>query len=208
MSYENWINLLKSAEKASFLSGKNRKIHYKFPNGNEMAEEYSMETGVIQRRAWKKRNQLMGEASWELELGDALAAQDPRKEPDDELIKESTAQPSIVKRLTRKNIEWRIRNLPYPIDNYSVTADAEKNALVVRTVNKKYYKVIEVPELSRCGLVPEQKLISLHHQYNTLIITYKKPELLVEMEVETLKILKTVETETNMDDLLQGLMGK
>ncbi|KAL5293260.1 DPCD family protein [Megaselia abdita] len=208
MSYENWINLIKSAEKASFLSGKNRKIHYKFPNSDEMAEEYSMETGVIQRRAWKKRKQLMGDASWELELGEPIPDQDPRNQTGEELIKESNSQPSIIKRLTRKNIEWRIRNLPYPIDNYSVTADVEKKALVVRTVNKKYYKVIEIPELIRCGLAPEQSLISLHHQYNTLIITYKKPELLVEMEVETLKILKTVETETNMDDLLQGLLGK
>lgn len=208
MSYENWINLLKSAEKQSFLSGKNRKVHYKFPNGSEMAEEYSMETGVIQRRAWKKRNQLMGEATWELELGEPIPDQDPRNQLADELIKESSTQPAITKRVTRKNIEWRIRNLPYPIDNYSVTADSEKKALVVRTVNKKYYKVIEIPELSRCGLLPDQTNISLHHQYNTLIITYKKPDLLIEMEIETLKILKTVETETNMDDLLKGLMGK
>lgn len=202
------MNLIKSAEKASFLSGKNRKVHYKFPNGSEMAEEYSMETGVLQRRAWKKNQHLMGEGDWELEVGDPIPDQHPKNDNVDALIKESSSQPSILKRITRKNIEWRIRNLPYPIDNYSVTADVTKKAIVVRTTNKKYYKVIEVPELNRCGLLPEQKFISLHHQYNTLIITYQKPELLVEMEVETLKILKDVETENNMDDLLQGLLGK
>lgn len=80
-------------------------------------------------------------------------------------------QPVLTKRITRKNIEWRIRNLAYAIDTYQVTADTDKNAIVVRTTNKKYFKEIAVPELKRCGLIPDQTHISVAHQHNTLIIS-------------------------------------
>lgn len=73
MSYREWMELLNSAEKSSIISGKCRKIHYKFPNGgHEMIEEYSLETGVLLRRAWKKKQELRGDAGWEVELGDSI----------------------------------------------------------------------------------------------------------------------------------------
>jgi len=50
--------------------------------------------------------------------------------------------------------------------------------------------------------------LSVHHQFNTLIITYQKPAILCEMEAQVLLLLKNVETETDMDDLLKGLMAK
>lgn len=98
--------------------------------------------------------------------------------------------------------------MPYPIEVYKISADAEKRAIIVRTTNKKYYKVITVPELDRCNLLPSQANLSTHHQYNTLIITYSKPALLNEMEAQVLLLLKEVETETDMEDLLQGLLAK
>lgn len=82
-------------------------------------------------------------------------------------------QPFLTKRITRNNIEWRIRNLPFPIEVYSVSADKEKKAIVVRTTNKKYFKEIQVHELNRCGLLPEQQAITITHQHNTLIISVK-----------------------------------
>lgn len=90
-------------------------------------------------------------------------------------------QPILSKRVTKRNLEWRIRNLPYPIDTYTVTPATQPvgdnntpvitHSIVVRTSNKKYYKLIKIPELERCELLPEQKYISLNHQHNTLIIT-------------------------------------
>ncbi|XP_061392784.1 protein DPCD [Musca vetustissima] len=216
MSYENWLNYLKSAEKNSMLSGKSRKVFYKFPDGNQMAEEYSMDTGVVQKRAWRKCKQLMGEPEWEVELGEdsrQLGAaggekDDIRNDDGSFMVKISNTEPILSKRITKKNIEWRIRNLPYPIEVYNVQADGEKRAIVVRTTNKKYYKVIPVPDLDRCGVLPAQENIMVHHQYNTLIITYKKPDILCEMEAAVLILLKDVETETDMEELLQGLLQK
>ncbi|XP_014102951.1 protein DPCD [Bactrocera oleae] len=218
MSYENWLNYLRSAEKHSMISGHCRKIYYKFPDGKQMAEEYSMETGIVQRRAWRKCKQLMGEPEWEIELGETPRQinqglggggdADNSSVNNDFTLLESNTSPVITKRITKKNIEWRIRNLPYPIQVYQVTTEPDKRAIVVRTTNKKYYKVISVPELDRCNLLPTQANISTHHQYNTLIITYSKPPLLNEMEAQVLLLLKDVETETDMEALLQGLLAK
>lgn len=72
MSFANWLNEIKKAEKSSAIAGRSRKVHYKFADGKEMAEEYSMDTGVIQRRAWKREKTLGGEPDWELELGDKV----------------------------------------------------------------------------------------------------------------------------------------
>lgn len=201
MSFGPWLNYIKNAEKSSFITGKIRKVHYKCNDGAEMLEEYNMDTGVLMRRGWKKKNDVLclqpaGDDmnkilfNWDIELGEVIST----KQSEDFVVKESSAavrytciitlhiedtyfcmylplQPILTKRLTRNNIEWRIRNLPYSLETYNVTADQTKKMIVVRTTNKKYFKEIPVPELSRCGLLPSQEHISIAHQLNTLIIT-------------------------------------
>lgn len=215
MSYENWLNYLKSAQKSSLINGGLRKVFYKFPDGKSMMEEYNMETGVIQKRAWRRCHQMMGDSVWEVELGENDCqfagggdSYGSKAETDELTCRISNTEPFVSKRLTKRNIEWRIRNLPYPIDVYSVQADAERKAIIVRTTNKKYYKIIEVPELERCNLLPVQDNLAVHHQYNTLIITYRKPELVNDLDAQVLLLLKDVETETSMDELFQGLLKK
>ena len=45
-------------------------------------------------------------------------------------------QPVFVRKDTKAAFQWRIRNLPYPIETYNVTCDPEQN-VVIRTTNKK-----------------------------------------------------------------------
>lgn len=80
-------------------------------------------------------------------------------------------QPILTRRNTRINLEWRIRNLPYPIETYSVAANAEERCIVVRTTNNKYFKRLDIPELDRIGLTPVQANVEYSHKFNTLIIT-------------------------------------
>lgn len=80
-------------------------------------------------------------------------------------------QPILMRRNTRINLEWRIRNLPYPIETYSVAANAEEKCIIVRTTNKKYFKRLEIPELERIGITPVQANVEYSHKFNTLIIT-------------------------------------
>lgn len=60
------------------------------------------------------------------------------------------------------------------METYSITADQVKKSIIVRTTNKKYFKEINVPELSRCDITPQQDSMSIAHQHNTLIITVSK----------------------------------
>ncbi|GLV31759.1 uncharacterized protein CBL_07518 [Carabus blaptoides fortunei] len=147
-----------------------------------MVEEYNLETEVLTRRSWKVKSNLGADGGWEVEIGD------PEPKPlnlEATYIFENSNQPFVSKRLTKRNIEWRIRNLSYPIDVYSVTADRDSKCLIVRTSNKKYYKKLTIPELERVQMFPEQDNIAFTHKYNTLIITYKKP-------IEVLNLEKAV----------------
>uniref|UniRef100_A0A182K688 Protein DPCD n=1 Tax=Anopheles christyi TaxID=43041 RepID=A0A182K688_9DIPT len=191
MSYENWLNLIKSAEKSSIIQGTVRKVHYRFPDGREMAEEYSTETGVVLRRAWKNKSALLQKEDWIIELGESIPTGLNENEV---MLKESCSEPLLTKRVTRNAIEWRIRNLPYPILTYAITCEEKDKTITIRTSNKKYFKKIQVPEFQRCNYLPKQDDLNVVHKNATLIITYKKPAILLEMERATLKTLQDVET--------------
>ncbi|KAL6416595.1 hypothetical protein ACFW04_013323 [Cataglyphis niger] len=98
--------------------------------------------------------------------------------------------PFVTQRITKTSLEWRIRNLSYPSNVYSITAEKD-NTITVRTSNKKYFKKLRALDLERIGLKPEQERISFKHQYNTLIITCRKPPELLDVEKKILsKILQ------------------
>ncbi|XP_053666209.1 protein DPCD [Anopheles marshallii] len=207
MSYIDWLALIKSAEKSSIIQGNVRKVHYRFPDGRQMAEEYSTDTGVVLRRAWKNKTALLQKEEWLIELGDSI----PVGLKENELIlRESCSEPMLSKRVTRNALEWRIRNLPYPISTYTVTCGENDATITVRTSNKKYFKKIEVPELKRCNIIPSQDSLAMVHKNCTLIITYKKPTILLDMERAILTTLQDVETvECNnyqCEDILSDLM--
>ncbi|XP_050348704.1 protein DPCD isoform X2 [Nymphalis io] len=190
--YKNtiWYNLLMNAEKTCLKDEQIKKIHYKFDDGKEMVEEYNVDTKVLLRRAWKMKGKLGGEGKWSVELGDPIPETTPNA--DSIAIIESKDQPVLLKRNTRVNIEWRIRNLPYPIETYSIKAQNGDKSIIISTSNKKYYKKLEVPELARLGLPIEQMNIDATHKYNTLIITYKKPQELLNMDKEWFEELNKI----------------
>lgn len=182
---------MRNAEKTSLIQDGKRKVHYKFQDGDEMAEEYNLDTNIVLRRAWKRGKNLSKKSEWDIEVGDP--------EPDTSALdsiglKENSNSPYIIKRITSTALEWRIRNLSYPIDVYSVLADPDNKCIIVRTSNKKYYKKITIPELERVNLVPDQKRIEYTYKFGTLIITYKKPPEVLKMERLVLEELQNVQT--------------
>jgi hypothetical protein len=62
--------------------------------------------------------------------GPTLANRQER--PGDTLLVASSDQPSIFRRDTKECFQWRVRNIEYPVDVYDITADVEKNEIVVR----------------------------------------------------------------------------
>ncbi|EAT37224.1 AAEL010760-PA [Aedes aegypti] len=210
MSYSEWLTKIRGADKSSAIQGTVRKVHYSFPDGTEMAEEYSTETGCVLRRAWKLRSDLLRKDDWEIELGEPIPKA-LKNDHDGFALQEAATEPFLSKRVTRNCIEWRIRNLPYPLSTYTITCEGDARTITVRTSNKKYFKKIAVPEFQRCGFAPKVEDLMVKHQYNTLIIAYKKPAILVEMEKAVLAELQNVETveydNIQCGDLLKGLIG-
>lgn len=47
-----------------------RKVHILFEDGKEMVEEYNMDTNVVVRRLWKKKNNFGTDIGWDVEIGD------------------------------------------------------------------------------------------------------------------------------------------
>ncbi|XP_033220434.1 protein DPCD [Belonocnema kinseyi] len=183
MAPEDWLKLIQSAKKTAIIQDGKRKVHFLMEDDREMVEEYHLETNVLVRRAWREKGKLGQDIGWTVEVGDP----EPKNQDNLDIsgIRESSAAPFVTRRVTKTALEWRIRNLTYPKHIYSVSAE-DDGSLTVRTSNKKYFKKIIVPDLERIGLKPEQDRISFTHQYNTLIITYKKPPLLLEMEKKVL----------------------
>lgn len=194
----SWYKSLVDAEKTCLKEQTIKKIHYKFKDGREMVEEYNLDTEVLLRRAWNVRGKtnFKGDGNWEVELGDPIPTRNPNVEIDS--IIEAKNEPIVTRRNTRINLEWRIRNLPYPIETYSISVDNDKKCIIIRTSNKKYYKELRAIELERLNIPLVQNNITLHHQYNTLILSYKKPAELLEMERAWYKELQNVQPMTDV----------
>lgn len=93
------------------------KVHYKFEDGREMAEEYNTRTKQLVRRAWRNKSNIHKDPNlWETELGDELPSSTANVFSS--MIRESSNSPYVIKRMDKNFIEWRIRNLSYPLDNY------------------------------------------------------------------------------------------
>ncbi|XP_072932596.1 protein DPCD [Epargyreus clarus] len=181
--YKNtiWYKSLLDAEKTCLKDDKIKKFHYKFEDGREMVEEYNLDTQVMLRRSWKVKGKLGGEGKWTVEVGDPIPDATPNNDP---VIIECKDQPVVTRRNTRINLEWRIRNMPYPIETYSIKANDDEKCVVVSTTNKKYFKKLYIPELVRLGLPVEQANVYSTHNFNTLVVVYKKPQQLLDMEKE------------------------
>lgn len=148
-----------------------RKIHTTLHDGAEMVEEYDEKTDVLLLRKTRRPTRLGGEGEWTFEVGQAPEA---AFDPHSDFLRASSSNPVFLRKDTPEHFQWRIRNLPYPAAVYNVTVDHEKQEIVVRTSNKKYYKRIRVPDLVDLGLKLSDKLLSWKHQHNTLIISYSK----------------------------------
>ncbi|KAK9885027.1 hypothetical protein WA026_009251 [Henosepilachna vigintioctopunctata] len=194
---EYFLNELRDAKKSAIVDNFLKKVHYHLKDERELVEEYNLQTNIVTRRAWRKKDTIGNDNAWEIELGDPGENFQVENIP---VIKENNSQPSISRRNTQINLEWRIRNLPYPIETYSVTCNDDKKNLTVRTSNKKYFKILNIPELERLCIPLKQENVTFSHKYNTLIITYKKPQQLLNFEKAVLEIAKEVQPQPQVFD--------
>lgn len=175
----------------------------------ELHEEYDVITDELLLRKYRKKSTIGSYSPWEIEtgLGGSGAAGGGGLNPDKDLMKESSSMPVVLRKDTKEAIQFRIRNLNYDADVFSVSVDAaDPMTLVVRTTNKKYFKKLQIPELVRAKLPLEQAAISFEHERGTLIISYKKPLFLLAQENEDRKLRSSMKF-TRLDDPKSGSGG-
>eukprot|EP00049_Salpingoeca_infusionum_P001913 m.51948 g.51948 ORF g.51948 m.51948 type:complete len:203 (-) comp11273_c1_seq3:261-869(-) len=177
-SISEWEKRLKAAKKSAALAGGRKQILYTFPDGSEMVEEYDARTDLLMIRKWRKKSSLGKAGSWELEMGEQFGA---AKAGTAEMgLRESSSNPVFSRQDQKKAFQWRVRNIPYPMDVYNITVDGD--TIILRTSNKKYFKKFEVADLKRMGLQPTAEDITFTHNGSTLVITLPKPTPVLELE--------------------------
>lgn len=100
----------------------------------------------------------------------------------------SDRNPQFMRKDTTNRFEWRIRNLPYPKETYIIEVDHDKQQIVLKTTNKKYYKRIDIPDLKRLGMKMQEESIAWKYANNTVIISYDKPAEVKAKEKEMLNL--------------------
>eukprot|EP01112_Ceratiomyxa_fruticulosa_P015229 TRINITY_DN4456_c0_g1_i1.p1 TRINITY_DN4456_c0_g1~~TRINITY_DN4456_c0_g1_i1.p1 ORF type:complete len:121 (-),score=26.79 TRINITY_DN4456_c0_g1_i1:42-404(-) len=100
------------------------------------------------------------------------------------VIQESSTNPTLTRKDTADCFQWRIRNLFYPKEVYSVEIDPNEQKIVVRTSNKKYFKKIDLLDLTRVKIQLDSKELSWTYSNNTLVISYKKPPAILKLEAD------------------------
>uniref|UniRef100_A0A3P8U1C0 Protein DPCD n=1 Tax=Amphiprion percula TaxID=161767 RepID=A0A3P8U1C0_AMPPE len=188
MAVQSWTEILKSSKKTALIHDGKRKIHYLFTDGKEMAEEYDLKTDELIGRKWRHKSMLGAQGQWTVEVGEPVAS--PVASPDSDVIKENCSNPVFMRKDTKTSFQWRIRNLPYPKDVFSVLVEPSERHIIIKTSNKKYYKKFSIPDLDRSQLPLDSSALSFTHANNTLIVSYKKPKEVLTLEQELLKELK------------------
>ncbi|KAM4636559.1 protein DPCD [Discoglossus pictus] len=197
MAAQGWMESLRAAKKTSILQDGRRKVHYLFSDGKEMAEEYDSKTHELLLRKWRLKSALGAYGQWQIEVGEAQVPTVGALPPD--FLKESNANPVFMRKDTKTSFQWRIRNLPYAKDVYSITVDQTDRCCVIRTSNKKYYKKFSIPDLDRCELDLNDNALSFAHANNTLIVTYQKPKEILTIEEELQRELKSMKASSDGD---------
>ena len=172
------------------INGDYIKFHTVFKDGTEIIEEYGLYSEELESRRVKKLS-MTGKEIWETEIGEG-----PRiKSNDDFLIKENENNPIFIRKDSSSDFQWRIRNLIGNSDNFMVECDKDKQEIVIRSKNKKYFKRFCIPDLKRLNILLDEKLMKVNFMNNTLVISYKKPEEVLKKENEVLNEIRKIRSE-------------
>ncbi|EPY42661.1 protein DPCD [Angomonas deanei] len=139
-----------------------------------MIEEYDVITDELLLRKRRQKSEIGSVSDWIVEVGVEARSRNLEKE----LLVETSGSPELIRQDTKEAHVFRIRNLPYAKEVYSVTVEKKSpediGEIVVRTSNKKYFKRIDIPDMVRVNVPLDQSQLSFDVKHNTLIIQYKK----------------------------------
>ncbi|RNF02805.1 DPCD protein [Trypanosoma rangeli] len=161
--------------KTSVIVNERKRITSKFVDGSEMVEEFDVITDDLLLRKRRVKTALGNFGDWQVEVGNELRVRSLEKE----LLVEANGSPELVRQDTPEYHVFRIRNLPYAREVFSVAVEhrepGDAGEIVVRTSNKKYFKRLTILDLQRRHIQLDPTHLSYEVQHNTLIVRYKKP---------------------------------
>ena len=181
---------VKNGTRTYLINGDFIKFHTVFKDGSEIVEEYGIYSEELESRRVKKIG-MTGKEQWTTEIGEEIKP----KSNDEFLIRENDNNPLFIRKDTQKEFQWRIRNLKGDADNFMVECDKDKQQIVIRTKNKKYYKRFNIPDLERLNIKLDENLMKVNFVNNTLIISYTKPKEALEAESEILNEIRRIRAE-------------
>lgn len=129
-----------------------------------------------------RKGTLGGTLAWEFEVGEPLERPSADADGAGPGLMAASVNPVCVRKDTKSGFQWRIRNLPYALEVYSLTVNDDNNEMILRTSNKKYYKKFRIPDMERAGVPLDAEAASMAHANNTLIISYRKPKEVIALE--------------------------
>lgn len=160
--------------KTSIIVGGRKRITAVYTDGTEVLEEFDVVTDDLLLRKRRHRSALGAYTEWVTEIG----AEDRTRNVERAQIVEAAGSPEVVRQDTKEAHVIRIRNLPYPREVFAITVEHREGdaigEIVVRTTNKKYFKRLDLPDMTRAGIPLEASHLSFDVKHNTLIIEYKK----------------------------------
>ena len=181
---------VKNGTRTYLINGDFIKFHTVFKDGSEIVEEYGLYSEELESRRVKKIG-MTGKEQWTTEIGEEIK---PRSN-DEFLIRENDNNPLFIRKDTQKEFQWRIRNLKGDADNFMVECDKDKQQIVIRTKNKKYYKRFNIPDLERLNIKLDENLMKVNFMNNTLVISYTKPKEALDAESEILSEIRRIRAE-------------
>ena len=183
--------LANGGSRTYLISGDFIKFHTVFKDGTEIVEEYSLYSEEIESRRVKKVS-MTGKENWTTEIGEEIK----RNNNEDFLIKvNNDNNPIFIRKDTKENFEFRIRNLKGDADNFMIDIDKDIDEIVIRTKNKKYYKRFNIPDLKRLNLNLNENNLKVNFSNNVLVITYKKPIEILNNEKEIIDEIRKIREE-------------
>jgi hypothetical protein len=99
----------------------------------------------------------------------------------------SPLQPQFIRLDSPTHIIFKVRNLPYPLDTYSVGVDEEAEEIVIRTSNRKYFKRTQLSDCKELRIPLDHTCLAFTHANDTLTVRYAKPASLVQLEENRLQ---------------------
>ena len=181
---------VKNGTRTYLINGDFIKFHTVFKDCSEIVEEYGIYSEELESRRVKKIG-MTGKEQWTTEIGEEIK---PRSN-DEFLIRENDNNPLFIRKDTQKEFQWRIRNLKGDADNFMVECDKDKQQIVIKTKNKKYYKRFGIPDLERLNIKLDENLMKVNFVNNTLIISYTKPKEALDAESEILNEIRRIRAE-------------